>query len=100
MCAGNLKNAIKISHALNERSLKLAKGRGKDYFCTVVSEDVEINLKRKHSSIFESKGKLFVQCNQYDCQYVDINEYPCPLSLNLFDDKIGKYEERIIDTKE
>ena len=78
----------------------MAKGRGKDYFCTVVSEDVEITLKRKHSSLFESKGKLFVQCNQSECQYVDVNESPCPLSLDLFDEKIGKYEEKTADTKE
>ena len=72
----------------------MAKGRGKDYFCTVVSENVEINLKNKPSLSFESRDKLFVRCNQSECQYVDINQYPCPLRLDLFADEIEKREEK------
>ncbi len=72
----------------------MAKGRGKDYYCTVVSENVEVTLKRKSSSIFESKGKFFAQCNQSECQYVDINQYPCPLNLNLFADEIERRAEK------
>ena len=73
----------------------MAKGRRKDYFCTVVSEDVEITLKNKPSLSFESKKKeLFVRCNQLECQYVDINQYPCPLCLDLFAEEIEKREEK------
>ena len=72
----------------------MAKGRGKDYFCAVVSENVEINLKNKHSINYKAKKELFVQCNQSECQYVDLNQAPCPLSLDLFADEIEKREEK------
>jgi hypothetical protein len=36
-------------------------------------------------------GKLFVQCSEVDCQYVDANEPPCPLTLDLF---AAEVEER------
>jgi len=68
----------------------LANHREKDYFCTVVSEDVEIALKNKHSLNGESKNELFVQCNQLECQYVDLNRSPCPLRLDLFAEEIEK----------
>ena len=64
--------------------------RPKDYFCTVVSEDVEIALKNKAPISRESKTEMFVQCNQLDCQYVDFNRSPCPLSLDLFAEEIEK----------
>jgi hypothetical protein len=72
----------------------LAKGRGKDYFCTVVSENVEITLKDKLSLNISSKKELHVQCNQSECQYVDINQCPCPLNLDLFADEIKRREEK------
>ncbi len=79
----------------------MANPREKDYFCTVVSEDVEIALKNKPSLSRESKNELFVQCNQLECQYVDFNQSPCPLRLNLFAEEIEKREkerrERRID---
>jgi hypothetical protein len=69
----------------------------KDYFCNVVSEDVEIVLKRNPSLSPESKNELFVQCNQTECQYVDLNQSPCPLRLDLFAEEIGKRQnERTI----
>ena len=75
----------------------MAKGRGKDYFCFVVSEYVEITLKNKPSLSFKAKRELFVQCNQSDCQYVDHNHAPCPLDLNLFADEIERREEKRSD---
>ena len=44
----------------------------RDYFCDTVSEDVKISLRRKPSLSLESKDELFVQCNQLECQYVDV----------------------------
>jgi len=76
------------------RRKPLGKRRGKDYFCTVVSEDVEIALKNKPSLSHKSKNGLFVQCNQLECQYVDLNESPCPLRLDLFAEEIEKREEK------
>jgi hypothetical protein len=79
---------------VKERRKPLAKGRGKDYFCNVVSEDVEITLKNKPSLRLKSKNELFVFCNQLECQYVDLNQSPCPLRLDLFAEEIEKREER------
>jgi hypothetical protein len=72
----------------------LAKGRGKDYFCSVVTEKVEITLKNRLSLVYKAPRELFVQCNQNDCQYVDTNELPCPLKLDLFTLEIEKLEEK------
>ena len=62
--------------------------RGKDYFCTVVSEDVEIALRNKVSLGRNFKKELFVLCNQSECQYVNLNQSPCPLHLDLFAEEI------------
>ena len=73
-----------------ERREPLGRRRKKDYFCAVVSEEVEIALKNKAPISRESKTELFVQCNQLECQYVDLNQAPCPLSLDLFAEEVGK----------
>ena len=75
----------------------MANRREKDYFCTVVSENVEITLKNKRSLSFKSKNELFVQCNQLECQYVDLNQSPCPLGLELFTEEIKKRKEKLRD---
>ncbi len=59
----------------------------KSFFCPVVSETVMITLRRR--SALEGKGRLFVRCSEKDCQYVDANEPPCPLTLGLFTDEIN-----------
>ncbi len=81
------------------RRIPLANHREKDYFCTVISEDVEIALKNKSSIGLNSKNELFVQCNQPDCQYVDLNQSPCPLRLDLFTEEIEKREEKRRDRR-
>ena len=75
----------------------MANRRQKDYFCTVVSEDVEIALKNRPSFSRESKTNLFVQCNQLECQYVDINQSPCPLRLDLFAEEIERRGKKSAD---
>ena len=77
----------------------MANRKGKEYFCTVVSEDVEIALKNKLSLSRKSKNELFVQCNQLECQYVDFNQSPCPLRLDLFAEEIEKREEKRRDKR-
>jgi hypothetical protein len=81
------------------RRKPLANRREKDYFCTVVSEDVEITLKNKPSISRKSNDELFVQCNQPECQYVDLNRSPCPLRLDLFAEEIEKREEKRRDRR-
>jgi hypothetical protein len=68
----------------------LANRRAKNYFCTAISESVQITLKNKPSFSGESKTELFVQCNQLECQYVDLNQSPCPLRLDLFAEEIER----------
>ena len=68
----------------------MPKAHRKRFFCTVVSEYVEIALKTKFFFSRESRSVQFVQCNQLDCQYVDRNQTPCPLSLDLFAEVIEK----------
>lgn len=72
----------------------MAKSRVKDYFCTVVSEDVEIALRNKSSRGRKFKNELFVLCNQSECQYIDLNQSPCPLRLDLFAEEIEMRQSR------
>jgi hypothetical protein len=52
----------------------------KAFYCTVVAETVSIRL----ASRFGRSQDRFVQCSETDCQYVDANVPPCPLTLTLF----------------
>ena len=73
--------------------------KGKPYFCALVSEQVEIALKSKPSLGFEPESELFVQCNQSECQYVDLNQPPCPLRLEFFAEEIERREEKRRDRR-
>ncbi len=73
--------------------------REKDYFCTVISEVVVIALKNKSSFGIKPKNELFVKCNQSECQYVDLNQSPCPLRLDLFAEEIEKREKKRSDKR-
>jgi hypothetical protein len=56
------------------------------FYCTVVSEPVTIALRRRNS--LHAPGKLYVHCSERDCQHVDTNAPPCPLTLEPFADEI------------
>ena len=62
----------------------MANKKIKDYYCTVISEDVKIILKNKINIGLKYKRDHFVKCNQEDCQYVDKNTSPCPLVTEMF----------------
>ena len=62
----------------------------KSFRCEVVSETVTISLRRR--TAFGGKSQLFVKCSEVDCQYVDANEPPCPLTLDLFADEVQERE--------
>jgi hypothetical protein len=51
------------------------------FYCSVISETVSIAARRRRS--LDGRGPLFVQCSEVDCQYVDTNAPPCPLTLDL-----------------
>ena len=73
--------------------------RERDYFCVVVSEDVKVVLRNKPSLGLKSSNELFVQCNQLECQYVDLNQSPCPLRLDLFAEEIEMREKKRRDRR-
>jgi hypothetical protein len=54
----------------------------KSFECDVISQRVSIALRRR--TALSGKGKLFVHCNETDCQYAGANEPPCPLTLDIF----------------
>jgi len=64
----------------------------REFQCPVVNETVLIRLKREN--LFAKRAPYFVQCNQTDCQYVERNELPCPLHLEMFADEIREIEDR------
>jgi len=72
----------------------MSKRKAKDFFCHAVSENVKISLKVKPTLSRTFKDELYVQCNQFECQYADENIPPCPLTLNLFAQEIEDREAR------
>ncbi len=64
--------------------------RPREFWCPVVSERVLIRLTRP-SGLRPVTG-YFVQCNQADCQYVEANEPPCPLHVDMFAEEIKAAE--------
>ena len=67
----------------------MARRPSKSFRCPVISETVTITLRQR--PLLRGDAKLFVQCSESDCQYVDANEPPCPLTLDLF---AAEIEER------
>jgi hypothetical protein len=60
--------------------------RAREFWCPVVSESVLIRLTRP-ASLLRPSG-YFVQCNQTECQYVEVNAPPCPLHVDMFAEEI------------
>ena len=71
--------------------VRVSRSRTREFFCEVVSETVQIRLKRAGG--FGRPAGWFVQCNQSDCQWVEENKPPCPLNPSLFADEIRVAEE-------
>ncbi len=69
----------------------MSRGRAREYRCEVVSETVQIRLRRT-GGFGRSQG-YFVQCDQTDCQYVEENKPPCPLHVGMFAEEIKAAEE-------
>lgn len=62
--------------------------------CSAVRETVSIRLGKRRVGGFNGHELPFVQCDQSECQYVDENEPPCPLSLELFSGELEKRKEQ------
>lgn len=61
--------------------------------CVVVNEPVGICLRKKPTSGLTGRDRFFVKCDQSECQYVEDNIPPCPLSLSLFEEELQTREE-------
>jgi len=70
----------------------------KSFDCQVVSETVRVSLRRR--PLVAGQGKLFVYCSERECPYVDSNEPPCPLTLDLFAAEIQERLEEPSDGQE
>lgn len=68
----------------------MPRNRPREYHCSVVSETVHIRLRR--STGFGRPAGYYVQCDQEDCQYVEENQPPCPLTVGMFADEIQAAE--------
>jgi len=62
----------------------VSRSRARDFWCGVVSESVQIRLRRPGG--FGRPQGYFVQC-------VDENKPPCPLTAAMFADEIKAAEE-------
>lgn len=70
----------------------MARSSAKPFYCTVVSETVTISLRRRPA--LRSPQPLFVHCSERECQHVDTNAPPCPLTLDLFAAEIAERAAR------
>jgi len=68
----------------------VSRGKAREFSCEVVSEVVQIRLKRWGG--FGRAPGYFVQCNQSECQYVEENKPPCPLHIGMFSEEIREAE--------
>jgi hypothetical protein len=50
--------------------------------CPVVSERVTATLRFRPAA---GESRFFVECDQRDCQYYEVNAPPCPLSTAMFE---------------
>lgn len=69
----------------------MSRGHAREFWCAVVSETVQIRLKR--ISRFDGGSSWFVQCDQNECQYVEENKPPCPLEPGMFADEMRAAED-------
>jgi hypothetical protein len=86
-------NVVSWRHSIDRPSEEpaLTRVRAREFQCEVVSETVQIRLRRPGG--FGRTQGYFVQCNQVDCQYVDENKPPCPLNIGMFAEEIRAAEE-------
>ena len=52
--------------------------------CSIAGKTVMVTLRKGGG--FHEPAVPYVRCDDRDCQYVDLNEPPCPLRRNMFRD--------------
>ena len=58
--------------------------RSRPFECHIAGRTVGISLR--HGGGLQEPGNVYVRCDERDCQYVDLNEAPCPLRIDMFAD--------------
>jgi hypothetical protein len=58
------------------------------FHCPVIDEPVSISLRRRRR--LDGRGPFYVHCSEADCQYVETNQPPCPLTLELFAEELER----------
>ncbi|MBM4439492.1 MAG: hypothetical protein FJ027_03660 [Candidatus Rokubacteria bacterium] len=60
------------------------KNRAQPFDCSIAGKTVAVSLR--HGGGLQEPEGVYVRCDERDCQYVDLNKAPCPLTLDLFAD--------------
>jgi hypothetical protein len=60
------------------------KNRSQPFECTIAGKTVGISLR--HGGGLQEPETVYVRCDERDCQYVDLNQPPCPLRVDMFAD--------------
>src|ERR687892_1102761 len=60
------------------------KNRAQPFHCGIAGKVVGISLR--HGGGLREPDRVYVRCEERDCQYVDQNEPPCPLRVDMFAD--------------
>ncbi|HEV8144430.1 MAG TPA: hypothetical protein VGQ77_16340 [Methylomirabilota bacterium] len=60
------------------------KNRTQSFDCSIAAKTVWISLR--HGGGLQEPASVYVRCEERDCQYVDLNQAPCPLRIDMFAD--------------
>src|SRR5437879_5460368 len=63
---------------------QVMKNRSRPFYCAIADKSVGISLR--HGGGLQEPNAVYVRCDERDCQYVDLNTPPCPLSPEMFAD--------------
>jgi len=69
-----------------------------ELWCTVINEPVTISLRRGGGFLGQPE-QPYVHCDQRDCQYVDLNRPPCPLTIEMFKGDIDERVRTFLESK-
>lgn len=72
----------------------MAANKARNFECQVVHETVSIRLTTRRVGGFDGEELPFVQCDQLECQYVDDNAPPCPLTLDMYAEELAARQAR------
>src|SRR5258706_2572795 len=60
------------------------KNSARPFDCRIANKTVGTTLRHRRG--FQAPATIYVRCDERDCQYVDLNEAPCPLRVEMFVD--------------